>query len=46
MTSHAATQLDDIDRALVRATQAGLPLVPRTYHAIAERFGIGVADVK
>jgi DNA-binding Lrp family transcriptional regulator len=46
MPFQAATQLDDIDRALVRATQAGLPLVPRPYHAIAERLGIGVADVK
>ena len=38
--------MDEIDRALVRATQAGLPLVPRPYHAIAERLGLDVADVK
>ena len=38
--------LDDADRALVRATQAGLPLVPRPYHAIAERLGLDVEDVK
>jgi len=46
MTSRAAVHLDDTDRALVRATQAGLPLVPRPYQAIAERLGLDVADVK
>jgi DNA-binding Lrp family transcriptional regulator len=38
--------LDAIDRRLVRATQAGLPLVPRPYHAIAEALGLDVDDVK
>jgi len=28
-----------LDRALVRALQAGLPRVPRPYHAIAEQVG-------
>jgi DNA-binding Lrp family transcriptional regulator len=28
--------LDYLDRALIRATQAGLPLAPRPYHALAE----------
>jgi DNA-binding Lrp family transcriptional regulator len=28
------------DAALVRALQAGLPLVPRPYAALAERFGV------
>ena len=32
--------LDDIDRAIIRATQAGLPLVARPYHAVAEQLGI------
>ncbi len=32
--------LDADDRRLVRATQAGLPLVSRPYHAVAERLGI------
>jgi DNA-binding Lrp family transcriptional regulator len=32
--------LDDFDRALVEATQAGLPLNERPYHAIAEQIGI------
>jgi len=46
MMLQAAMPLDDTDRALVRATQAGLPLVPRPYHAIAERLGLDVEDVK
>ena len=32
--------LRDIDRAIVRAAQAGLPRVPRPYHAIAEAVGV------
>ena len=35
-----------LDRALVRATQAGLPLVPRPYHALAEQLGCDAATVK
>jgi DNA-binding Lrp family transcriptional regulator len=46
MTPQAVMPLDDPDRALVRATQAGLPLVSRPYHAIAERLGLDVEDVK
>ena len=42
MTAH---DLDDIDRAIVRETQAGLDLTPRPYHAIAERLGIDAAEV-
>jgi len=30
----------ELDRALVRALQAGLPRVPRPYHAVAETLGI------
>jgi DNA-binding Lrp family transcriptional regulator len=29
-----------IDREIVRATQAGLPLVPRPYHAVADVIGV------
>ncbi len=29
----------DLDRALIVATQGGLPLVPRPYHAVAEQTG-------
>ncbi len=37
--------LDDTDRRLIRATQAGLPLVPRPYHALAEQLGLVPEDV-
>ncbi len=31
--------MDPLDRAIVAATQAGLPLAPEPYHAIAEQVG-------
>lgn len=37
--------IDDIDRALIVATQDGLPLVPRPYHAVAERLGLVPEEV-
>jgi DNA-binding Lrp family transcriptional regulator len=37
---------DSVDRRLIVATQAGLPLVPRPYDALAERLGIGAGEVK
>jgi DNA-binding Lrp family transcriptional regulator len=37
--------LDAIDRRIVVATQGGLPLTPRPYHAIAEQLGLPVAEV-
>lgn len=37
--------LDDIDRFLVVATQAGLPLVSEPYRAIAETLGVGEDEV-
>lgn len=37
---------DPIDRALVEATQDGLPLVPAPYAAVAERVGIPEAEVR
>lgn len=36
--------MDAIDRALVLATQGGLPLVPEPYAAIGERLGIPAAE--
>lgn len=33
-------KLDIVDRSIVQATQAGLPLVARPYHAIAEQLGL------
>jgi len=40
-----ATEIDETDRAIIAATQAGLPLVPRPYHAIAKGLGIPPAEV-
>ncbi|NWG86281.1 MAG: Lrp/AsnC family transcriptional regulator [Hydrogenophilaceae bacterium] len=37
--------LDAVDRQIVRATQAGLPLVARPYHAVAEQLAIPVEEV-
>ena len=37
--------LDAIDRSIVVATQGGLPLTPRPYHAIAERVGLPADEV-
>jgi len=37
--------LDDTDRRLIQATQAGLPLSARPYHAIAEQLGVDAGDV-
>jgi len=33
-------KLDIVDRAIVQATQAGLPLTTRPYHDIAEQIGV------
>jgi DNA-binding Lrp family transcriptional regulator len=37
--------VDDTDRRIIRATQAGLPLVPRPYHDVAERLGLPPEEV-
>jgi len=37
--------IDDIDRALIVATQGGLPLVARPYQAIAETVGLSADEV-
>ena len=37
--------IDDTDRALIVATQNGLPLVSRPYHAIAGRLGLSADEV-
>jgi DNA-binding Lrp family transcriptional regulator len=36
----------DFDRRLILATQGGLPLVPRPYHAIAEQLGVSAEAVQ
>lgn len=38
-------QIDKTDRAIVVAAQAGLPLVPRPYHALAETVGCSEKDL-
>jgi siroheme decarboxylase len=35
-----AIPLDALDRRIIEATQSGLPLVARPYHAVASRIGI------
>lgn len=40
------TPSTDLDRELILATQSGLPLVARPYHAIAESLGVDVAEVQ
>ncbi len=43
-TEVPAAVLDAIDRALIVATQAGLPLVPRPYEAIARELGLAADE--
>ncbi len=38
--------LDAIDRCLIVATQSGLPLVSRPYHALGEQLGVAAVDVQ
>jgi DNA-binding Lrp family transcriptional regulator len=38
-------RIDATDRALIQATQSGLPLTPRPYHALAEGLGLGATEV-
>jgi DNA-binding Lrp family transcriptional regulator len=37
--------IDAVDRRLIQATQAGLPLVERPYHDLASELGISAEDV-
>ncbi|MCX7897635.1 MAG: AsnC family transcriptional regulator [Rhodocyclaceae bacterium] len=38
--------LDALDRRLIVATQAGLPLVPRPYEALAQQLGVSAGEVQ
>ena len=38
--------LDEVDRAIVRATQAGMPLVPEPYQQVADEVGISAQEVQ
>ncbi|HEY0634386.1 MAG TPA: AsnC family transcriptional regulator [Gammaproteobacteria bacterium] len=42
---HNSGMIDAIDRALIQATQAGLPLTPRPFHTLAELLGISADEV-
>ena len=41
----AVESVDATDRRIIAATQAGLPLVARPYHAVAEQLGLEPAEV-
>lgn len=45
MNARSDAPLDATDRAIIVATQGGLPLVARPYHAVAERLGLPAADL-
>ena len=45
MTNHPQQVVDTIDRALIVATQGGLPLVARPYHAIAAQLQLDPEEV-
>jgi siroheme decarboxylase len=38
-------EMDAIDRQIVAATQAGLPLVPEPYRAVADRIGVAEGEI-
>ena len=40
------TMLSAFDRQLIQATQAGLPLVPRPYDALARQLGVDASQVR
>lgn len=44
-TIAAETRLDAVDRRIVEATQGGLPLTERPYHAIADRLDLEASEV-
>lgn len=39
------SSIDDTDRKIIRATQAGLPLTARPYHAVAQATGLDPQEV-
>jgi siroheme decarboxylase len=45
MNARCEAPLNAADRAIILATQGGLPLVPRPYHAIAEGLGMPAEEV-
>lgn len=45
MTAMPPPPIDEIDRRIIKATQAGLPLCERPYAAVAEAAGVDEAEV-
>jgi len=45
MNARSDAPLDAADRAIILATQDGLPLVSRPYHAVADRLGMTGEEV-
>ena len=45
MNARSDAPLDATDRAIILATQGGLPLVPRPYHAVADELGMTGEEV-
>jgi DNA-binding Lrp family transcriptional regulator len=45
MTTLNTAQIDPVDRAIIVATQGGLPLVAKPYHAIALDLGVDPEEV-
>lgn len=44
-TDDAAPAIDAVDRRIIKATQGGLPRVPRPYHTLAEELGLTPVEV-
>ncbi len=42
---NAANTIDEFDRAIIRATQAGLPLAHAPYEAVGQQVGLSAEDV-
>ena len=45
MNERSGAPLDAADRAIILATEGGLPLVPRPYHAVADALGVTAEEV-
>jgi DNA-binding Lrp family transcriptional regulator len=41
----SASAVDELDRRIILATQAGLPLDPRPYHVVAGQVGVSAEEV-
>jgi len=46
MTHHTQQQLDSLDRRIIAATQAGLPLVAEPFEVVGEKVGASAGEVR